>query len=870
MTQWEEKRLAEAGNDIPRFYALDITSDYGYSVYGSILYDYDMYDTLTEDNGRIKVSLLRCNNAEQDGITPLPCGSFFRMANYGYLNANNQTIWEYDADGQPKNFKNYYITSGKSRWFELPFDGRPERYKHTYEASEIIECLKDYPIRSTKTFAEGIYTYRRCLEIAFELAFRPRSLGSYRIVIKDNKALDVPNSKLEYTNATLLDVVYEIGRIIDMVPSMELNYINGVYEFELYFTDRYGLEGNITDISFFQAGTSDTMNYDRDNSAGSSISNVENMLTGETMYPGNGIAVAPNETNEGNDWSIFKLPYAIDSVEEIRIYWEYEVLRAPEENNNNRVTIFTINKTYTPLCDGLQKDVLYGDLLNRSPIILTHENPAILFGETNVTNTAFEYWSERKVFLREYEEYKFLPVSGSYTDPCKDNTVYYTRGGQEINLIGIFNKGIKWYSQRIVSSGSGGGSVGYRYVPSVLSNNPNSEFNRPFKVSVKYRAMLNGVIKGVNSKPTDVTVFFNQQAQVVDIQSFGTSVNNYTKSMNGENRIVVHQFIGQSLMRHHYEALPKLGSSVVDAKRKKRYVITDYSLTRKTNSLDLICTLTESRAGKSRYIMADNSQTIYAIPNNNVVDSKSHTHIVCKLGAWRFNQESSNAVSTPYLFNGFLGLPHSGDKLPSSVDLNIQTSEGNKLFNTSVFNSRIRLSALMNFRMMTNSIAEIKNGKPILYTDEKGQLWNVNFLYKTDTENIVAFLQTIWKDAYERFNHTTQVSWVECGNIRIHENFIDMSYFGNGEGINETLSLVLLSSRMSLNEDITEHTATRYAVTAKNNGECFTFIPISPPTLFPEHVGWAIVRGNRVLILDNFDKLKDNECKVFYNIEVRI
>lgn len=859
MTQWEEQRMAGAVKNAPRFYALDVSSPDGYSEYGIMLYDYDMYETVTEDNGRINVSLLRCNNEEQDGITPLACGSFFRVSNYGDVDENNKTIFEYESDGQPKNFRNYYITSGKSRWFELPFDGRPERYKHTYEAAEIIECLKDYPIRSTKTFAEGVYTFKKCLEIAFELAFRPRSLGSYRIVIKDNKALDVPNSKLEYTNATLLDVVYEIGRIIDMVPSMELNYINGVYEFELYFTDRYGLEGNITDISFFQAGTSDNMNYDRDNSAGSSISNVENLLAESRYYPAENRGLFPADTNSQKDWFSMTVPYPINELDEIAIWWQHEILKG---DLGWKIELW--DKTeFTPKGQATVVHVEQG--FTSEPMVLKRgiETPIQIYN-TARSQVSPDSWEKINIYLLEYEEYYYLAESRPLNAPSKSNTIWYKRGENILHLDALKNKYIYWFKFLLPETE-------WRSFQFVESPNGTADMygKNTFALGLKYSPMLNGVIKGINSKPTDITAFFNQQAQVVDIQSFGTSVNNYTKSMNGENRIVVRTFENRDFIREHFAAIPKLGSSVIDTRRKKRYVITDYSLTRKPNSLELICTLNESRAGKSRSLMADNSQTIYAIPNNNVVDSKSHTHIVCKLGRWTFGHTPSAAVEKPYVFNAFLGNVHFGDKRPNTTRLTIHTSEGDKELDVPIFNSRIRLAVFMQFRMLNNSYYDIKEGLPIRYTDGKGLLESIDFRYLSDAQNVAAFSQTIRKDSYEILNHTTQVSWVEYGNIRIHENFIDMSFFGAGDGINEPLRLVLLSSRMNLNDSIAEHTAASYDVTVYDNGESFAFTAIGMPEPPPQHLGWALARGNRVLVLDNFHILTDNVCKVYYDIEVQ-
>lgn len=55
---------------------------------------------------------------------------------------------------------------------------------------------------------------------------------------------------------------------------------------------------------------------------------------------------------------------------------------------------------------------------------------------------------------------------------------------------------------------------------------------------------------------------------------------------------------------------------------------------------------------------------------------------------------------------------------------------------------------------------------------------------------------------------------------------------------------------------------------AADDGTAFTFTA-SGLTALPAHVGWAIARGSKILLLDNFDVLTDNIVKVYYMTEVR-
>lgn len=852
MTEWEKKRMSTAPQDCLRTFRLNPEAPGGWSEYGETMLDFESTETLTEDNGKAKIALLKA-----EAVAPLPCGTFLRMYLFGQI-SDGVPVWQTDGNGEPKNYRNYYVTSANSRWFERNPNGRVDRYKHEYDAQEIIACLKDYPIRSTKTFAEGAYTFGECLDIAFTLAFRPRSVGNYAYSIKDFPGLNEPNSKLEYTNATLYDVVTDIGRIIDAVPSMEIVFADGVYTFELRFTDRYGLEGEVHDISYFNNKINDAVNVSRDTNAGACISNVENLITKDNSYP-NTAGIMPADTNLEKSWGIFELPYPIDTVSNVKVFWEYDMDKdAPSGAGSSDVILYTRKR--------FNSYRRYSSILFRNPIVIKPEGTCDDDRLYKNDGIAEQLNTRKKLFIRNYEDYLLLADVDNDNTPTQRNTIYYTRGDNKIYLQALFNNVYRyWYSYSIA------GSTSYEYARFSESPNEtvshNGRNNNKFYVSITFKGMLNGVIKGANSKLSDVTVFFNQQGQVVDIQSFGTAVNNYTKTMNGESRVVAHYYnrIGREAM---YAEMPKIGSSVIDKERDKRYVITLLSFTRKMHGGQYLAYMTESRGGKSRYIIADNRRAIYAIPSNNIVDSKSHTHILCKMGIRApFSGTSSTAIAKEYLFNAFMSTQHGMETIPNTVDLGINAGDTINLFGVNIFNSRIRLSVLMTFRMMANSLYIIQNGDPVLYTDTNGQLESIHFQYKAGDTVAVDFSQTLKKDAYEILNHTTQVSWVEYGNLRIGEPLIDMSYFGNGDGLSDALELVLLSSRMRLNDDITQHTAGRYSITAIDTGISYDFT-ISGMNSIPEHVGWAIVRGNSVVLLDNFDNVIDNVIKVYYSIEV--
>ena len=124
MTDWEKQWMEEAPQDCLRTFRLNPDAPGGWSEYGETLLDLETTDSLTDDNGEMALSLLK-----QDAVAPLPCGGFLRVYLFGSI-TDGVPVWEFEESGEPKNFRNYYITAANSRWFERHPTGHLQRYRH--------------------------------------------------------------------------------------------------------------------------------------------------------------------------------------------------------------------------------------------------------------------------------------------------------------------------------------------------------------------------------------------------------------------------------------------------------------------------------------------------------------------------------------------------------------------------------------------------------------------------------------------------------------------------------------------------------------------------------------------------------------------
>ena len=285
--------------------------EYEYTDPVDILVPFDTSYTIMDEQSSTKITLL-CSDKEV--IAP---GTLVQLV---YFKNDDGSWLPQDEDGKPYNYSNWVILSSNAQYFDH-IDVHGKRYKHIYDMEEALTCFKDYPVRSSKTFAGGRYTYREVLDITLRLFFKPRVHAS-TFAIKDNPLLDEPNSKLSYTNATVFDVVSDIGRILDLTPNVEVKYEDGKYVYILEYLPNYGTIGEEVDISYFDLANADTETSTRDTHAGAVISNVQNLVTDEgTSYPAPGVGLHPNSTNYEGDEKKFVLPLPIKDIVAIKIYY---------------------------------------------------------------------------------------------------------------------------------------------------------------------------------------------------------------------------------------------------------------------------------------------------------------------------------------------------------------------------------------------------------------------------------------------------------------------------------------------------------------------------------------------------------------------
>jgi hypothetical protein len=930
LTDFENSQITKDQDEL-LYFVLDPAAPTGFSLFGRTVYQNDRFETITEQNGSTKIVCTKIEDPDvgSDGINPLPVGTIMRVMDYGNFNGD-VPVWEVSADGTPINYQDYVVTEeGEVHWqkdtvvsytekmmmilgaMRPVVDTRTHRneYRHTYQCKELLERLKFHPIRSTKTFQASAYTYKQVLEIVFRLAFTPRTIGNFAVVIKDDIALDVPNGRKNYKNSTLNDVVMDVARDIDMVPDLRLTFDSGVYTFTLAFIDKYGLEGSVTDISFFNQTMKSSVAENVETSADTAISNIENMITSAEDFPTSG-AVYANETTDGEsegNWGELVLPYPIEDIEEVRLYWEWEVLKGSNSDSTALITLYSESgeNPFIPSAkDGLSgwATLSYGNLLMRNPVIITKSAPATqgIYLSSSVLETddpsqPGTVWQKSEIYLRDSVMYDLLPPEEIPGEATKKNTIYYTKGQNKLNLNGLNGRSRYWLEFRHTI----GGTLQDYFSANNFSTYPldyitaASTNRNKYMIAVKYRARIDSCIKGVNSNASDVTVFYNQYGQVVDVQSFGTGMNNYTKTMSGEVRtetaflnlranrgLVWSDADGMNIVkterivREVYDSLPKIGSSVVDNTRHKRYVVTNHSITRKKDSVTYIAQLTQSEAGKSRIIGANNRQEIAAIPFNDSVDSMSHTHIIMFLSSEPMdNRSSAGTYNLSTLLSAFNVSP-SGVQ-PEYVKLNITTGEGDISAQMNILRARHSLSFNIMFRMLTNSVYDIERidkdtSRPLLYTDSNGQLESIEFDYRGGGLQLLGFTQTLDKDAHEIMNHNTQVSWVGKGDLQLHDNVVSSSWL-SGE-LTGDFELVLLSGRMRIIDDIANFTAARYALSGggSSTGYYLEKQLMNPPSAFPEHVGYALLRGNKILLLDNFHILTDTaKITIYFYSELR-
>ena len=124
MTDWEVEWMEAAPQDCLRTFELNPDAPGGWSEYGETMLDLLSTESLNDDNVQLTLSLIKV-----DAEAPLPSGTFIRMYLFGSI-SNGVPVWEFEENGEPKNFRNYHIKDGNSRWFERHSTGHVQRFCH--------------------------------------------------------------------------------------------------------------------------------------------------------------------------------------------------------------------------------------------------------------------------------------------------------------------------------------------------------------------------------------------------------------------------------------------------------------------------------------------------------------------------------------------------------------------------------------------------------------------------------------------------------------------------------------------------------------------------------------------------------------------
>ena len=434
-----------------RVFQIDPENIRGFTKRGELINSYELNLSNTDDYSTGSLELLvKETDTDIDYTRLLSPGKFVRLVHYM---VDNEFAFLKDENGRPKNYSDWYIPNGKNKLWDC-IARKIKQNNEKYGLYEPIYCLSDYPVRTSKTFTVGMYTFKEVLDICFKLFFKPRYLAA-EFRIPENYALNEPNSELNYTNATLYDVVFDIGRQLDLRPYMELDFENGKYIFTLRFRDKAGTAGEI-DISFFNWADVVSTAEDRSICAGNVISYVDNMITTtDNVFPAADKGVYPTVTNEEGSWSVFRTPNKIRELKEVRVYWKW---------TNNKGT----------------SNVTIGELQYDDPIIITPTGNIGQQAYSGNDGGRFPHddpsfgWPKKDLYLAEESEFRYLYDVDDLQFKNKRTTIHYTKGEDTISLDALKDTHLPWYSVPATSAETAGL---YRSVRITLEPDTRTSFN---------------------------------------------------------------------------------------------------------------------------------------------------------------------------------------------------------------------------------------------------------------------------------------------------------------------------------------------------------------------------------------------------------
>lgn len=849
-----------------RVFQIDPENIRGFTKRGELINSYELNLSNTDDYSTGSLELLvKETDTDIDYTRLLSPGKFVRLVHYM---VDNEFPFLKDENGRPKNYSDWYIPNGKNKLWDC-IARKIKQNNEKYGLYEPIYCLSDYPVRTSKTFTVGMYTFKEVLDICFKLFFKPRYLAA-EFRIPENYALNEPNSELNYTNATLYDVVFDIGRQLDLRPYMELDFENGKYIFTLRFRDKAGTAGEM-DISFFNWADVVSTAEDRSICAGNVISYVDNMITTtDNVFPAADKGVYPTVTNEEGSWSVFRTPNKIRELKEVRVYWKW---------TNNKGT----------------SNVTIGELQYDDPIIITPTGNIGQQAYSGNDGGRFPHddpsfgWPKKDLYLAEESEFRYLYDVDDLQFKNKRTTIHYTKGEDTISLDALKDTHLPWYSVPATSAETAGL---YRSVRITLEPDTRTSFNSTvypqtgfpllWAVSITYIPFIDSLLDGENGDDSDVTVYFNQYGQVVDSNAFGRVVKHYAGSMGPDKKrgkVLPFLFNNRNEWYKAFDAVPPLNTVVKDG--ENRYVITNESVYVNNGGIQLIVQLNPYVAGRSRFITANSDLTIYGIPDNGTQVSKSYEHFVYDLSLSPIPQKE---IMADYLNDGVVLSALLSERQmhrPQNVLIDFYDKEGNELAGGTIIQActfaETGTDLLLNHVMLNNRMVGVKGDKYILYTDDKGKFERVRLRYIDVTGEYAAeypewndvehtlvceYFEDVSHDAREIYNQTTIIGFNGLNGLQIGSGLISLSGMLNNEA--GDLWICFYSTKKAISSDPEENTGAIRKLTAVLYDEYIEFAFSELPEDY-QYESWGILRNNYLLLIDNYHKLTYNGLKIYYS-----
>lgn len=827
----------------------------GWREYGTMQTPYVVIsNTMTDDLATATITTLVCDDYERYTVRDLPkVGDIMRLTYYNRLGDEtdsahvmyedhdkkilDRTVSFYPAFplSERRSFSSWYVESVNPKYFykiqpakiggkEDPESvGSASIYKVNLVLKELTKMLQDFPIRSTKVFAEGDYTYREILNIAFELAFRPRQVGKWMKTpyLPSLKALDRKNRKMSFTNATLYDVVKEIARQIDMRAELsEVGFgADGVMQFYLDFRDKYGADGKVWNLNDFDWAQACSSTQNRNTNAGSVVCNAQNIKTRtSTKYPHKGSITA---LDSSGDETKLTLPTAIDQVNSIRVFYKREIdptkitenieetiynelqrnIESPKFPSDNVIdglpSFYRKTGRMSEIwSDTIRRDVyldipLSKDIDKGTPVSIYHYIPPKYPDVMEDMGSPFT--EDLNLFLYERELYNLLPeTTGENFLPAKDKSIVYDKGSKTIDLGVLKNYGVADYAY------SSPQTARYNYVEAMIL----SEY---VQYKVAYAPVVSdATIIKAGALETSYTAFYNQQSMTVLDNTQSAMMGNYVGDMSGTEIVrgmKINRFKEPFLRwTEVMNRAPRIGDCVMDG--KVRYTITEMSTQFQPASLEVIVKLKPYHVGRSEMIFADYEQRIFAIPDGETVASNITSVWRLAIGKQardKFYEETENDRVNSVKFTNkinkaafFGAIRDAADarNADNSVAIFTIDEKGKDIFakaDANYIKFDLATGYMYFVPFSAPALAEYDNGKARLYTDGKGRFQTLYFQVSSldsiaPDQSQIASLANVYKDSFEIAQLSLQVDYVGEDDLILTDSFKDYdAAYGSGK-----------------------------------------------------------------------------------------